>query len=139
MPESKLVWFRSTEGQSVSVEGQNFVPDPDGYIAVPENLGQTINRIPGFTYIGREPNEDRKPEPAKFTKARSGRPEKFPWDDIWIEICRSIHDEGLPETIAELMRHVQQWCENQDIEQPGDSTLKPKLRKLYEVLKRDEN
>ena len=50
-----------------------------------------------------------------------------------------VHYEGLPPTVAELMRYVQQWCENQYGKQPGDSTLKPKLGKLYQVLRRDEH
>ena len=47
------------------------------------------------------------------------------WDDIWIEICRHVHYEGLPPTVAELTRYVQEWCENRYGKQPGDSTLKP--------------
>ena len=39
MPDPKLLWFHSTERKSVYVEGQNFVPDAEGYVAVPENLG----------------------------------------------------------------------------------------------------
>jgi hypothetical protein len=138
MPESKLLWFLSTELKSAHVEGQTFVPDDEGYIAVPENLGPMINVLPGFKYVGPDRPEVKKPEQPKFAKARSGRPEGFPWDDIWIEICRYVHDEGLPRTVAELTRHVQQWCENQYRKQPGDSTLKPKLGKLYKALRRDE-
>jgi hypothetical protein len=138
MPEPKLLWFRSTEGQSVNVEGQSFVPDAEGYIAVPENLGPRIMVIPGFTYVGRDRQEVHKLKQPKFTKAPGGRPEVFPWDDIWIEICRYVHVEGLPQTIAELTRHVQEWCENQYDKQPGDSTLKPKLGKLYKALRGDE-
>jgi len=119
------------------VEGQNFVPDAEGYVAVPENLGSYIMVIPGFTYVGPDRPEGHKPEQPKFTKVRSGRPEGFPWDDIWIEICRHVHYEGLPPTVAELTRYVQEWCENQYGKQPGDSTLKPKLGKLYQVLRRD--
>ena len=139
MPDPKLLWFHSTERKSVYVEGQNFVPDAEGYVAVPENLGSYIMVIPGFTYVGPDRPEGHKPEQPKFTKVRSGRPEGFLWDDIWIEICRHVHYEGLPPTVAELMRYVQQWCENQYGRQPGDSTLKPKLGKLYKVLRRDEH
>ena len=42
MPDPKLLWFHSTERKSVYVEGQNFVPDAEGYVAVPENLGSYI-------------------------------------------------------------------------------------------------
>jgi len=39
-----------------------------------------------------------------------------------------IHEDGVPATPAELMRHLQQWCEIQFAEQPADSTLKSELR-----------
>ena len=94
---------------------------------------------PGFTYVGPDRPEGHKPEQPKFTKVRSGRPEGFVWDDIWIEICRHVHYEGLPPTVAELTRYVQEWCENRYGKQPGDSTLKAKLGKLYQVLRRDEH
>jgi hypothetical protein len=90
MSDPKLQWFRSTGGTCVYVEGQSFVPDNEGYIAVPENLGPRINRIPGFVYVGRERPESHRPVEPKLAKARTGRPEEFPWDDIWIETCRYI-------------------------------------------------
>lgn len=74
------------------------------------------------------------------TKSRGGRPEDYPWDDIWIEICRIIYEEGVPTTHSELIEKVQQWCENHYGKQPADSTLKPKISKLYNTLyKNDEN
>ncbi len=135
MPDPKLLWFLSTEWRSVSVEGQSFIPDGEGYIAVPENLGSRMMIIPGFTYVGRERPEGRKQEQPKFANARGGRPEGFSWDDIWVETCRYIHENGLPETQAELMQHLQEWCENQFGKQPGDSTLKPRVGKLFRALR----
>ena len=61
MPAPKLLWFHSTERKSVYVEGQNFVPDAEGYVAVPENLGSYIMVIPGFTYVGPDRPEGHKP------------------------------------------------------------------------------
>jgi len=79
-------------------------------------------------------------DPKTRQHPRGGRPQKFSWEDIWIETCRYIHYEGVPSTAAGLMRHLQQWCENQFGEQPADSTLKPKLRKLHAaLLQPDEN
>ena len=86
MADPKLRWFHSTERKSIYVEGQNFVPDAEGYVAVPENLGSSIMVIPGFTYVGQDRPEGHKPEQPKFTKVRSGRPEGFLWDDIWIDL-----------------------------------------------------
>src|SRR6185437_7188899 len=49
-----------------------------------------------------------------------------------------LSEDGVPATPAELMRHLQQWCEIQFAEQPADSTLKSKLRKLYAALRRPD-
>lgn len=79
-------------------------------------------------------------KPRQYSASGGGRPNKFPWDDVWIEACRYIHYNGLPDVPAELMKHLQQWCEDRLDEQPSDSTLKPKLRKLYTALQQsDEN
>jgi len=96
--------------------------------------------VDGRSLTNPKPAEATNTEPQQYPRSRGGRPKKFSWDDIWIETCRHIHDNGIPATAAELMRHLQQWCENQFGEQPADSTFKPKLRKLYAVLQRpDEN
>ena len=132
--------FRSTERKSAHVEGQEFVPDNEGLISVPENLGPRFMVLPGFVYVGkRDEGEAHKPHQPKYPKARTGRPEEFPWEDIWIEVCRFIHENGIPTTHAELIQYLQQWCENRYGRQPGDSTLKPKVRKLYGALRPDED
>jgi hypothetical protein len=96
--------------------------------------------VDGRSLTNPKPAESANTESQIYPRSRGGRPKKFSWDDIWIETCRYIHDNGIPATAAELMRHLQQWCENQFGEQPADSTFKPKLRKLYAVLRRpDEN
>jgi hypothetical protein len=93
--------------------------------------------------LGQSTDNPKSSEPVPVevrTKSRGGRPENYPWDDIWVEICRIIHEEGVPATRAELMEKVQQWCEDHYGNQPADSTLKPKIGKLYRVLRnKDEN
>ena len=96
--------------------------------------------VDGRSLTDPKASESLKTEPQQHLGSRGGRPEKFPWDDIWIEICRYIHENGIPSKTADLMKHLQQWCENQFGEQPADSTFKPKLRKLYAALQwPDEN
>jgi hypothetical protein len=135
------LWFRSTEWQTYYVEGQTFRPDNEGYIEIPENVAAQI-RDPTLVYVGRErpsvpiAERDGGQKPAK---ARTGRPAEFDWDEVWAEICRSVHDEGLPERQAKLIERVQQWCEDRYGKQPSDSTLKPKIRKVYEALRRCED
>jgi hypothetical protein len=117
----------------------------DGSYSGPSNL-HVLNDEVFQAFVDGRSLTDPKPagstntEPHQHPGSRGGRPEKFSWDDIWIETCRHIHENGVPPTTAELMRHLQQWCENQFGEQPADSTFKPKLRKLYAALQwPDEN
>jgi hypothetical protein len=102
MSESKLLWFRSTEWQSLWLEGQAFNPDDGGYIAVPENLGAQVNSLPGFVYVGRHRPE--LPQSARViaseTKHRSTRSTAS-----YSDIKAAVEKRG-PTTEAELRTAV---------------------------------
>jgi hypothetical protein len=113
----------------------------DGSYNSPNNL-RLLNDVVFQNFIAGRPlnSESADAEPQRDAVSRGGRPNKFLWDDVWIETCRYVHYKGLPDVSAELMKYLQQWCEDQFGQQPADSTLKPKLRKLYTALQRpDEN
>lgn len=56
------------------------------------------------------------------------------WDDLWLEIFRQIYLGDLkPKSQADIVRAMQQWLSDHDVE-TGDSTLKPRARKLYFML-----
>lgn len=78
-------------------------------------------------------------EAGALTRHAGGRPERLSWDEIWVEICGLIHDEGVPRTQAELISKIQKWYRVRFDDEPSDSTLKPKVRKLFERLQRDRN
>lgn len=68
-----------------------------------------------------------------------GAPPRFDWNAIWVEICRIIHEEGVPKTQAELIRRIQDWHEH-DAKlgpAPEPTTLKPLISRLWSALKRD--
>jgi hypothetical protein len=92
------------------------------------------NFVAGRSLTNAKPADSADAEPQRPSGSRGGRPDKFPWDDVWIETCRYVHHKGVPANPAELMKYLQQWCEIQFGQQPADSTLKPKLRKLYTAL-----
>jgi hypothetical protein len=64
-----------------------------------------------------------------------GRPPNYDWDRIWVEIVRVVHEEGLPARKSQLVEKIQQWCEDEYGRQPSESTLKPKIALLWEVLR----
>jgi hypothetical protein len=66
---------------------------------------------------------------------RRGAPSKYDWDDIWVELCAMIFLEGIPETQAELVQHVAAWLEAQGKRVPDDSTIKKKIKPLWQRLR----
>ena len=66
---------------------------------------------------------------------RRGAPSKYDWDDIWVELCAMIFLEGVPETQAELVQHVAAWLEGQGRRVPDDSTIKKKIKPLWQRIR----
>lgn len=66
---------------------------------------------------------------------RRGAPSRYEWDDIWVELCAMIFLDGLPETQAELVQHIGSWLEAKGKPVPDDSTIKKKIRPLWQRLR----
>jgi hypothetical protein len=71
------------------------------------------------------------------SKSNAGRKPKYDWDDVWIEIAYYVDLNGLPDTQADFINEVLLQCAERlgPENTPDDSTLKPKVSKLYERLK----
>lgn len=79
------------------------------------------------------PPHDRRP-----ARARAGRLPAAWWDDLWIEIFRQVYLGDLkPKSQADIVKAMQQWLSDRDIE-TADSTLKPRARKLLQMLQGTE-
>jgi hypothetical protein len=149
MPESRLLWFLSTEWMGVQVEGRTFLPDDEGYIAIPENLGTQIKH-PSFQYVGRERPEKKPLEPhtvvasaGPISDARASRghlaalpPLKLPrggsrerrfWAEARASARRWLIDEGCPAPgdgrQATLEHHIAQWLQ-QCGHEAGEATIR---------------
>jgi hypothetical protein len=87
-------------------------------------------------------SERRSPGPnpggTKPGPARAGRLPADWWDDLWIEIFRQVYLGDLkPKSQADIVKAMQQWLSDRDIE-AADSTLKPRARKLLQMLQEAE-
>ncbi len=73
------------------------------------------------------------PDDMRWTP-RPGAPTKYDWDAFWVEVCRRIHDEGLPETQGQLIRLMLDWFDETGCRTPDASTLKKKARPLWQKI-----
>jgi hypothetical protein len=78
------------------------------------------------------------PLPSSKPVTPVGAPAKFKWDEIWFHTMAFVDEMGLPETQAALVRIVQQICAENELGEPDESTLKPKIRRLFEIFRQDE-
>jgi hypothetical protein len=67
-----------------------------------------------------------------------GRPPKVDWDLFWCEIVRLANrPDGLPEERGALQRYMMDFCaQTWGDDAPGESTVRERLAKLDEVLRR---
>jgi hypothetical protein len=66
---------------------------------------------------------------------KGGRPLKYDWDAFTIEVIRTANSpDGLPESQAELIIKLLQWCEDNWGKQPADSSVKSRVSKIYNDL-----
>jgi hypothetical protein len=70
-------------------------------------------------------------------RRRGGRPTKYDWDAFWVEVCRRMHEEGLPETQEKLVGKMQGWFTDRGEENIDPRTIEKKIAKLLEVLRQD--
>ncbi len=70
---------------------------------------------------------------------RRGAPPRFDWDSFWIEVCRIVHEDGIPITQSELVRRMNQWFDSQERGSPDESTIKKKLKPLWHTLRPAES
>jgi len=75
--------------------------------------------------------------PATGKTRRRGRPTQHDWDGFWIEVCRRIHEEGIPKTQSELVRNVHDWFIGQRDESIDQRTIEKKISDLFTVLRRE--
>ena len=70
---------------------------------------------------------------------KGGAPFVYHWDEIWAEIVRRVHDEGLPEKKSHLVKAIQDWCELKYRIHPSLTSLKPKIALVFKAMERHEN
>jgi hypothetical protein len=68
-------------------------------------------------------------------KNKGGRPVEYDWDAFTIEIiCIADGIDGLPETQAELISQMLEWCESTWGKEPAESSIKSRISLIYNGL-----
>ena len=119
-------------------------PEPDGYIEFQSGYDSTEIMVDSDDLLIRreevERFEKRHATPEKSERQTTaprggpGSPQKYDWDAFWIEVCRRVHDDGLPTTQAAMVRELQDWFDSNADVSPDPSTIKKKLTRLWKVL-----
>ena len=70
-------------------------------------------------------------EPAK---KKGGRPVEYDWNAFTFEIIRIADLDGLPETQAELISQILEWCSLTWGKEPAESSVKSRISLIYNGL-----
>ena len=100
----------------------------------PENLPVVplFSRDELLECFGMDIRQDRMTE-----RKRGGKPLQYDWDAFWVEVCRRTHQDGLPETQAELVDGMLDWFFHRGKEEIDRRTIEKKISKLFAVLRPD--
>ena len=113
-----------------------------GIVAIePSWAGSPVQHVPIIPLLGRDEflkifqidiEEKRVTE-----KKRGGRPLQHDWDAFGVEVCRRVHEDGLPETQAEFVDGMLDWFMDRGDESIDRSTIQKKISKLFGALRPD--
>jgi hypothetical protein len=79
-------------------------------------------------------------EPKIISDRSLGRTATFDWDAAWIAMCVHIHVHGLPAKQADLERAMLDWfAATYDGQEPGISTVKAKVKMLFDAFRKAGN
>ena len=76
------------------------------------------------------------PELQSTTKHVGGRVLAEHWHDMWAEVCRIIHEEGVPVDRLTIVKRMQQWFADRNLEAPASQKLNPIMERLFKALGR---
>ncbi len=65
---------------------------------------------------------------------RGGRPTQHDWDDFWIEVCRQVHEHGLPKIQKRLVEEMLRWFADRGDGNIDDRTVAKKISKLCKEI-----
>lgn len=68
---------------------------------------------------------------------RGGRPIQHDWDSFWVELCRRVHEQGLPATKKELVDKMLDWFADRGNEGVDSRTIEKKISRLFAALNND--
>ena len=102
------------------------------------DAGSPPKRVPVFPLFGRDDvsecfDLELSPESAA-ARRRGGRPTQYDWDAFWIEVCRRVHEHGLPKPQKRLVEEMLRWFANRGDDSIDERTVAKKISKLCKEI-----
>lgn len=70
---------------------------------------------------------------------RRGAQQRYDWESFYIEAAVVIYADGVPETQAEFVSRMSDWFTAQGLICPDDSTIKKKIKPLWQRLRQEDS
>jgi hypothetical protein len=68
-------------------------------------------------------------------RSNAGAKPKYDWESFYLEVIRIANTpDGLPETKADMISIMAQWCQNTWNEEPSDTSLKDKIYPIHDYV-----
>jgi hypothetical protein len=113
-----------------------WISDPaDGVVIIAADVLVRRAEVDRFEGAHFPPLEERGWRPAPGWRPGPGVPPRHDWDSFYAALARRIHEHGIPQTQAELVREMRDWFEQREDEHaPDESTIARKVRIVWQEL-----
>ena len=70
---------------------------------------------------------------------KRGRPPKWDWEGLLVETIRVVHEEGVPDSLADLKKKMLAWCQANWKDEPAVSEVSKRASAVWHALRPPEN
>lgn len=129
--EDAWLWITEPEGGVLITPADVLIPraEVEAFEAAYSQSPAGVARTPAMAT--RYP--EAKP-PERWAGLGSGGRFRHDWDGFYIELCKQIHDYGLPDTQSDLVHRMRDWFESTAGMAPDESTIRKKIRTVWQKL-----
>lgn len=67
--------------------------------------------------------------------AKRASSDRYDWDMMWVQVCKLIHDNGVPGTQSELVNEITDIFIRRNADAPDESTIRRRIGPLWRELR----
>lgn len=130
--ENAWLWIKEPEGGVMITPADVLIPraEVDRFEAIHTQKPMGISPLTPAA----SPRAADAPPPDTWAGVGAGGRFRHDWEGFYVELCKHIHDYGLPDTQSDLARKMHDWFMDVAGMAPDESTIRKKIKTVWNKL-----